>query len=278
MEWMISEPYLDYAATTPLDPRVQAVMSECALSLQGTANPSSTHALGAAAAEQVADSAESIGRLLNADPAGLIWTSGATEANNLAILGTALALLSREPERRRILVLATDHSAAIEPARAAEKWGFSAVTLPVEPSGALLPEVLSKALDTDVALVSLASVNNETGVMQDIKTLAPMIRAVGARLHVDATQAVGRMPVDVDADQIDLLSFSSHKFYGPKGIGGLYCRPGLALEPLLYGGGQQAGRRPGTLPLPLIKGMAAAFSFADGEVERDRQQALRFRL
>ena len=116
---MISEPYLDYAATTPLDPRVQAVMSECALSLQGTANPSSTHALGAAAAEQVADSAESIGRLLNADPAGLIWTSGATEANNLAILGTALALLNREPERRRILVLATDHSAATEPARAA---------------------------------------------------------------------------------------------------------------------------------------------------------------
>lgn len=275
---MTSEPYLDYAATTPLDPRVQAVMNACALSLEGAGNPSSAHALGTAAASQVDAAAEAIGQLINADPAGLIWTSGATEANNLAILGSALALLSRAPDRRRILVLATDHSAAIEPALAAEKWGFSAVILPVAPSGELLPSVLKDALDEDVALVSLALVNNETGVIQDLKTLAPMVRAVGARLHVDATQAVGRIPVDVSADEIDFLSFSGHKFYGPKGIGGLYARPSLALEPLLHGGGQQAGRRPGTLPVPLIKGMAAAFSFADDQAERDRQNALRARL
>lgn len=275
---MKSELYLDYAATTPLDPRVHAVMTECMRMPGGVANPSSAHRLGRAAAEEIAVAADTVGALINADPNDLIWTSGATESNNLAILGSALALQTRAPERRRILVLATDHSAAIEPVRAAAKLGFTPVILPISPSGALTPAALASALDSDVALVSMALVNNETGVMQDIAALAPLVKAAGARLHVDAAQAAGRLSIDVAAHEIDFLSFSAHKFYGPKGIGALYSRAGVALEPLLHGGGQQRGKRSGTLPLPLIKGMAAAFSLPDDAAEQARQSALRQRL
>lgn len=275
---MRSEVYLDYAATTPLDPRVQKAMQDGEASLPGGANPSSSHAFGIAAAKDIAAAASSLSRLVNAQAEGIIWTSGATESNNLAILGSALALASRQPARNRLLVLATDHSAALEPARAAARFGFKPVILPVCPAGRLSEDTLAESLDEDVALVSLALVNNETGVMQDLAALAPMVKAAGARLHVDAAQAAGRQPIDVMAAGIDLLSFSGHKFYGPKGIGALYCRPGLALEPLFYGGGQQSGRRPGTLPLTLIKGMGSAFALPDDQAERDRQQALRQRL
>lgn len=275
---MKSNVYLDYAATTPLDPRVQQAMQGYGSLLPGGANPSSSHAFGIAAAEDITAAASSLARLVNGQADGIIWTSGATESNNLAILGSALALLERQPSRKRLLVLATDHSAAIEPARAAARFGFKPVILPVCPAGRLTADALALSLDEDVALVSFALVNNETGVIQDIAALAPMIKAAGARLHVDAAQAAGRQPIDVMSAGIDLLSFSGHKFYGPKGVGALYCRPGLALEPLFYGGGQQSGQRPGTLPVSLIKGMASAFALFDDQAERDRQHALRQRL
>lgn len=274
----MTRPYLDYAATTPVDPRVSALMA----TLEGPdgvfANPSSDHPAGQAAAQRVA-AAESQVRETLGDPAfRTVWTSGATEADNLAILGLARALSKRGDGRRRMLVAATEHSAVLAAARAAREYGMQVDTLPVAADGRLSPQTLAAALDTDVALVSLALVNNETGVIQDVPALTPMIRKSGARLHLDAAQALGRLPDASAYGDADLVSLSAHKCCGPKGIGALCYRPDVRLAPLLHGGGQQAGLRSGTLPVALIAGMGEALRHLDDAAERQRQRALQRRL
>ena len=271
-------PYLDYAATTPVDPRVSRFMARFEGPDGFFANPGSDHPAGHAAASAVDDAAHQVLGLLNDPGFRVIWTSGATEADNLAICGLARALDRRDSRRRRVLVVATEHSAVLAAARATMSAGMQVETLPVSGDGLLEVSTLEQALDDNVALVSIAPVNNETGVIQDIETLAPAIRAVGARLHLDAAQAVGHLPDDRPYRHADLISLSAHKFYGPKGIGALCYRPELRLEPLLHGGGQQGGIRSGTLPVPLIAGMGEALQIRDDHDERTRQRGLQQRL
>ena len=270
-------PYLDYAATTPLDPRVQAAMMACYDDRGLAANPASPHQAGALAGETIDGATEAIRDYLGDPHWQVVWTSGATEADNLAILGTAEALAQRRRGRDRILVTATEHAAVTMAARAAaSRHGFAVERLPVDAMGRLTPEVLADALDERVALVSIAPVNNETGVLQAMPALAPMVRNAGALLHLDAAQAGGRVDAAVAAyDQADMVSLSGHKFYGPKGIGALCLRPSVRVAPQLHGGGQQQGMRSGTLPMPLIAGLGEAFRLADDAAERDRQWSLR---
>ena len=270
--------YLDYAATTPLDPRVAATMA----ALQGPdgvfANPSSSHPHGRRAAAVIETAQERVLETLGDRDFQVIWTSGATEADNLAILGLARAIDQRGGERRRILISETEHSAVLAAADAAREAGLQVERLPVEADGRLSPETLEAALDRDVALVSLAPVNNETGVIQPIDQLAPRVKAVGARLHLDAAQAVGRVPEPGPYHHADLVSLSAHKCCGPKGIGALCVRPDVRLAPLMHGGGQQSGLRSGTLPVGLIGGMGDALRHRDDAIEQARQRALRGRL
>lgn len=272
------QPYLDYAATTPVDPRVSALMA----TLEGPdgvfANPSSAHPAGQTAAARVEVAEAQVRETLGDAAFQTVWTSGATEADNLAILGTTRALAKRGGSRRRILVTATEHSAVLAAAQAAREYGMKVEVLPVAADGRLLPETLKGALDTDVALVSLALVNNETGVVQDVPALAGPIHEVGARLHLDAAQALGRLPDASAYGCADLVSLSAHKCCGPKGIGALCYRPDMRLSPLLHGGGQQAGLRSGTLPVPLIAGMGEALRHRDDAAERRRQYALQRRM
>jgi len=268
-------PYFDYAATTPLDPRVEAAMGRVS-SLGGDfANPSSDHPAGRLAATAVERASEQVRRCINAVDYRVTWTSGATESNNLAILGHVTAQLRRGRERRRLLVAATEHAAVLAAAQAADALGFSLEQLPVEADGRLAPATLDAALDDDVALVSVGHVNNETGVVQPLASLAPLIQAAGALFHIDAAQGAGRLPLDASTLGADLVSLSAHKFYGPKGIGALVHHANVRLAPLLHGGGQQQGLRPGTLPVASIVGLGEALALADDEVERERQVSLR---
>ncbi|MEX0386499.1 cysteine desulfurase family protein [Spiribacter onubensis] len=271
-------PYLDYAATTPVDPRVSRFMARFEGPDGLFANPGSDHPAGQGAAAAVDDAAQQVLGLLDDPGFRVIWTSGATEADNLAIGGLARGVARRDGRRRRLLVVATEHSAVLAAARAAGSAGMRVQTLPVSGDGLLGLRTLESALDDDVALVSIAPVNNETGVIQDIETLAGAIHAVGARLHLDAAQAVGHLPEDGLYRHADMVSLSAHKFYGPKGIGALCYRPALRLEPLLHGGGQQGGMRPGTLPVPLIAGMGEALRIRADQGERTRQRGLQQRL
>lgn len=273
-------PYLDHAATTPVDPRVRERMVAC-LEAGGTfANPASRHAAGQLAGDAVAAAAAQVAGVLGGEAEGVVWTSGATEADNLALLGSARWLARREPERRRIVTLRTEHAAVLEPARAARELGFRVEQLTPEPDGRLPPERLAAVLGDDVALVSIAQVNNETGVVQDLAALGVLAREAGARFHVDAAQGAGRLPLDVSRLPVDLVSVSAHKVHGPKGIGALYVRPGVRLAPLLHGGGQQDGRRPGTLPVHQIVGLAEALRLAaaEREDELERLRSLYWRL
>jgi len=268
-------PYFDYAATTPLDPRVEEAMRRASTLAGAFANPSSEHPAGRLAAAAVEHAGEQVQRCLNALDYQLTWTSGATESNNLAILGYGMAQVRRRTARRRLLVTATEHAAVLSAAEAAEGLGFAVERLPVEADGRLAPATLKAALGDDVALVSIGHVNNETGVIQPLAALAPLIKASGARFHIDAAQGAGRLPLDAAALGADLISLSAHKFYGPKGVGALVHHPAVRLAPLLHGGGQQQGLRPGTLPVSLIVGQGEALALADDEVERARQYALR---
>jgi len=262
-------PYLDYAATTPVDPRVTERMRECLDADGDFANPASPHGPGRAAQARVDSAAAVVADVLGGAPEGVIWTSGATEADNLAILGSLRALRGRDSRRRRIVTLRTEHAAVLGAARAAREEGFGVDVLTPEPDGLLPPQRLAAALDEDVALVSIAQVNNETGVIQDLPALAALAREAGARVHVDAAQGAGRVPLDVGALPADLVSVSAHKLYGPKGVGALYAAPGLRLAPLLHGGGQQAGVRPGTLPVAQIVGLAEALRLAAASREAE---------
>lgn len=271
-------PYFDYAATTPLDPRVAAVMAEHQQPGMPVANPSSTHPAGRRARAIVEAASNDIRQSIGVESYDLVWTSGATEADNLAILGVSGALRARQSDRRRILLPATEHSAVLAAAQAADEFDMRSEYLPVAADGKLDTQALEAALNHDVALVSVSLVNNETGVIQDIPAIAKRVHAAGALLHVDAAQAAGRLPLEAGFSEADLLVLSGHKFYGPKGIGALFFRPSVRLAPIIHGGGQQKGLRSGTLPVPLIAGMAEAYRYLDTPFERDRQRALWQRL
>lgn len=265
--------YLDHHASTPVDPRVMVAMSPYITEDFG--NPhASDHAAGWRAHEALEISGQTIALAFGIDPDEVIFTSGATESNNLAILGTARRA---PPSRRRILVSAIEHKSVLEAARATTSLGFTVETIPVDRNGAVGLEDLQRRLRSDVLLVSVMAVNNEIGSIQPINDIASCAHAVGAYMHTDAVQALAVGPLDLSSLDVDLLSISGHKIYGPKGIGGLFIRREVQgkVEPLMYGGGQQSGIRPGTLPVPLCVGLAKAVELMQSEASENEQRRLR---
>ena len=267
--------YLDYPATTPCDPRVVEAMLPFFSAMVG--NPHNRqHAAGRAAAQAIEQARIEVAALIGARPAQILFTSGATEANNLALHGTARA---RRARGRHIVTVATEHASVLEPLRALARDGFEISILPVDAAGLVDPDRLAHALRPDTILVSVMAVNNEIGTIQPLGAIGALCLARGIPLHSDAAQAAGRIPLDVAAQGVDLLSLTAHKLYGPGGIGALYLRAG-DLVPPLQGGGQERGLRPGTLPTPLCVGFgrAAALVIADGTGEQERLVALDERL
>jgi cysteine desulfurase len=271
--------YLDNQATTRCDPRVVEAMLPWFT--ENFANPhSAEHAMGRAAEAAVEAARAQVAALIGAEAREIVFTSGATESNNIAIKGAAR--FARDGARRRVVTVATEHKCVLESVRDLAGEGFEPVVLPVRGDGTLDPAVLEAALAVPTLLVSIMAVNNETGVIQDLATLGPIAKRAGALLHTDAAQAAGKIPLDVAAWGIDLLSISGHKLYGPKGVGALYVRrrPRVRLAPLFSGGGQERGLRSGTLPAPLIVGLGVACALAVAEMadEAVRIAALRARL
>lgn len=269
--------YLDHHATTPCDPRVLAAMLPWFTERFGNAG-SVEHAMGREAEAAVAEARAAVAALIGAVPSEILFTSGATESNNLAILGAARFARGLGDPRRRVITLATEHHAVLDPVEALGREGFEPVILPVGPNGLLDPGLLADALAVPTLLVSIMAVNNEIGVTQDLAALGRLVKAAGAAFHVDAAQAAGRIAIDVATIGADLLSLSAHKMYGPKGIGALYLRrrPRMRVSPLVAGGGQERGLRSGTLPVPLVVAMgeAARIAGAEGAAESLRLAAL----
>ncbi|MFY0989682.1 aminotransferase class V-fold PLP-dependent enzyme [Halomonas sp. C05BenzN] len=272
--------YLDYAATTPVDPRVAEVMSRY-LTLDGIfANPASrSHMLGWQAEQAVEGARRQVADLIGADPREIVWTSGATEADNLALIGFMRANRARG---RHLVTSTVEHKAVVDTAHALEAEGFEVTWLAPGSDGRIAPEQLQDAMRPDTVLVSLMAVNNELGCIHDLGAMAGIAHAGGAVFHVDAAQAVGRIPLDVERLGIDLMSLSGHKVYGPKGIGALYVKrsPDIRLEALIHGGGHERGMRSGTLATHQIVGMGEAFALAaaEGEADQARITGLRDRL
>lgn len=253
--------YLDYAATTPVDPRVVAKMLHYLTSDGHYGNSASAHTYGQTAKQAVEDARAQVAALIHADPTEIIWTSGATEANNLALKGVS-TLYQRKG--RHIVTLKTEHSSVLDCCQQLEKQGFSVTYLTPKASGLLDLAQFSASLREDTVLASIMHINNEIGVIQDIKAIANMTAERGILLHVDAAQSIGKISLNVQQIPIDLLSVCAHKVYGPKGIGALYLRrkPRVRVAPLIHGGGQEQGMRSGTLPVHQIVGMGEAFSLA----------------
>jgi len=261
--------YLDYQATTPLDPRVREAMLPFLHEQFG--NPhSKDHAYGWEAATAVRDSRARVAGLINADDNEIVFTSGATEACNLAIMGVARE--AGPTERNRIVTVATEHPAVLEAVLAMKAEGFEPVVMSVGSDGLLDLAVLDELIDERTLLVSVMAANNEIGVLQPLAEIASRCRAAGAIFHSDAAQASGRIPIDVDEWGVDLLSLSAHKLYGPMGIGALYVRSGLPIQPMLRGGGQEAGMRSGTLPPALVAGFGIACELAGEEQSSDSER------
>jgi cysteine desulfurase len=261
--------YLDNAASTPVDPAVSAQMQQCLGEDGWFANPSATaHEAGRAAAQRVERARAQVARLIGASPEQIIFTSGATEADNLAVLGTARALA---PERRHVISARTEHKAVLDSVRQLAREGFSVTWLQPDADGRVGAREVAAALRPDTALVSVMHVNNETGVIQDIRSIGEVCRAQSVIFHVDAAQSAGRLTLDLSQLAVDLLSLSGHKIYGPKGIGALFVRHGsrALLRPLMFGGGQESALRPGTLPTHQIVGFGAACELAAAAQERD---------
>ncbi|ART64584.1 aminotransferase class V-fold PLP-dependent enzyme [Kushneria marisflavi] len=252
--------YLDYAATTPVDPRVAEVMARH-LTLEGTfANPASrSHMSGWLAEQAVETGRRQVSDLIGADPREIVWTSGATEADNLALIGYMRAHRARG---RHLITSSIEHKAVLDSATALEQEGFEVTYLAPRANGTISPEALQEALRPETVLVSLMAVNNELGSINDLQALGAIAAAHGAAFHVDAAQAAGRIALDMGTLPIDMLSLSAHKAYGPKGIGALYVRRGTRIEALIHGGGHERGMRSGTLPTHQIAGMGQAFSLA----------------
>jgi cysteine desulfurase len=273
--------YLDNHATTPLDPRVLAAMRPWWE--ENFANPGSVeHAMGRAAEAAVEEARFQIAALIGAEPREIVLTSGATEANNLAIKGAARFAAREGNPRRRIVTLATEHKCVLESVRDLGEEGFEPVVLPVGRDGLLDLDRFRAAVDDRCLLVSVMAVNNEIGVVQDLAAIGAIAKDAGALFHTDAAQAAGRIALEVAAVRADLVSLSAHKIYGPKGIGALYVRrrPRVRLLPLLSGGGQERGLRSGTLPAPLIVGFgeAARLAALEGPLDQGRIAGHRERL
>ncbi|MFW2404732.1 MAG: aminotransferase class V-fold PLP-dependent enzyme [Gammaproteobacteria bacterium] len=264
--------YLDYAASTPVAPEVAAAMFECLTGDAGYGNPhSATHSFGRDAAAAVTRAREQVAALINAAPAEIVWTSGATESDNLAIIGAARF---RSGAGQHVVTTSIEHPAVLEACRYLEKQGFDVTYVEPDANGVVDPDDIAAALRQDTTLVSVMHVNNEIGVIQDIAAIGRLCRERDVLLHVDAAQSAGRLPVDVVAQNVDLMSLSAQKLYGPKGVGALYLnrRRVGRVEPLFHGGGQQRGVRPGTVPTHQVVGMGLAFEIARERREEDAER------
>jgi cysteine desulfurase len=259
--------YLDMQATTPVDPRVLDAMLPFMTQDFGNAH-SRTHQWGWDAHDAVEEARESVAKLINADPKGVVFTSGATESNNIAVKGVPRFMRKK---KKHVVTVQTEHKCVLDSGRALEREGFDVTYLPVQQNGIVDLDLLQSSLRDDTALVSVMAVNNEIGVVQPIGEIGAMCRERKIFFHTDAAQAVGKIALDVAAQKIDLMSISGHKVYGPKGIGALYVgrRPRVRLEPVQSGGGQERGIRSGTLPTALCVGLGKACEIAYDERERD---------
>jgi cysteine desulfurase len=272
--------YLDYLSTTPVDPRVAEAMAGC-LTMDGVfGNPASrSHGFGWRAESVVEDARSDVAELINADPREIVWTSGATESDNLAIKGVA----HQHRERGRHLITSMmEHKAVLDTCAQLEREGFSVTYLRPDDRGLITAEMVQGALRDDTVLVSIMHANNEVGTVNDIASIGAVCRGAGVLYHVDAAQSAGKIPLDMDATAVDLLSMSAHKLYGPKGIGALYVRrrPRVRIEAQIHGGGHERGMRSGTLPTHQIAGfgMAARIARETMAAEIDRLTALRARF
>lgn len=269
--------YLDYSATTPVDPRVAKVMADCLTSEGNFGNPASrSHMFGWKAEEAVENARRQVADLINADPREIVWTSGATESDNLAIKGVAHFNHKRG---KHLITSKIEHKAVLDSFRQLEREGFEVTYLDPNSDGIITPEQVADAIREDTTLVSLMHVNNEIGVITDIAAIGEICRSNKVFFHVDAAQSAGKVAIDMEAMKVDLMSFSAHKVYGPKGIGALYVRrkPRVRLEAQMHGGGHERGMRSGTLPTHQIVGMGEAFRIAKEEMEKDTAHVLALR-
>lgn len=269
--------YLDYAATTPVDPRVAEKMVQY-MSVDGIyGNPASrSHKFGWEAEEAVDIARQQVAELINADPREIVWTSGATESDNLAIKGAAHFYGKKG---KHIITVKTEHKAVLDTTRQLEREGYEVTYMEVQEDGLVDLKALENAMRDDTILVSIMHVNNETGVVQDIDAIGDMCRERKIIFHVDAAQSAGKLPIDVEKTKVDLMSISGHKMYGPKGIGVLYVRrkPRVRLEAQMHGGGHERGMRSGTLPTHQIVGMGEAARIAKEDMASDNERIIRLR-
>ncbi|HBI3562329.1 TPA: IscS subfamily cysteine desulfurase [Legionella pneumophila] len=277
MKLAIKPIYFDYMATTPVDPRVVEQMIKYLGPEGDFGNPASvTHEYGRIASMAVEQARSQIAETINASPQEIVFTSGATEADNLAILGAARFYKNKG---MHLVTMSTEHKAVLDSFHQLEKEGFQVTYLNPESDGLLSLEKLELALRSDTILVSVMHVNNEIGVIQDIASIGELLRNKGIIFHVDAAQSAGKLPIDLSQLSVDLMSFSAHKNYGPKGVGALYVRhkPRIRLQALSYGGGHEGGLRSGTLPTHQIVGMGEAFVIAEAERSTEQTRILSFR-
>ena len=272
--------YLDYSATTPVDPRVAAKMIECLTNEGNFGNPASrSHAFGWKAEEAVENARRQVAELVNADPREIVWTSGATESDNLAIKGVAHFYASKG---KHIVTTKIEHKAVLDTTRQLEREGFEVTYLEPREDGIVTPAMVEAALRDDTILVSVMHVNNEIGTINDITAIGELTRSRGILFHVDAAQSTGKVEIDLEKMKVDLMSFSAHKTYGPKGVGALYVRrkPRVRLEAQMHGGGHERGMRSGTLATHQLVGMGEAFRVAKDEMaqENERVRSLRDRF
>ena len=267
--------YLDYAATTPVDPRVAQKMSDCLLVEGNFGNPASrSHVYGWRAEEAVEEARAQVARLLNADPREIVWTSGATESDNLAIKG-----LADGATKRHIVTSCVEDKAVLDTCGYLEGKGFEVTYLIPGADGVITPRQVAEALRPDTLLVSVMHANNEIGVINDVAAIGAVCREAGVYMHTDAAQSAGKVSIDVQAMPVDLISLSAHKMYGPKGMGALYVRrePPLKLTPLIHGGGHERGMRSGTLATHQIVGMGEASAILHRDMERENARILGLR-
>jgi cysteine desulfurase len=272
--------YLDYSATTPVDPRVAAKMIECLTNEGNFGNPASrSHAFGWKAEEAVENARRQVAELVNADPREIVWTSGATESDNLAIKGVAHFYASKG---KHIVTTKIEHKAVLDTTRQLEREGFEVTYIEPGEDGIVTPAMVEAALRDDTILVSVMHVNNEIGTINDITAIGELTRSRGILFHVDAAQSSGKVEIDLEKMKVDLMSFSAHKTYGPKGVGALYVRrkPRVRLEAQMHGGGHERGMRSGTLATHQLVGMGEAFRIAKEEMAQENEhiRALRDRF
>lgn len=269
--------YLDYSATTPVDPRVAEKMAECLTNKGNFGNPASrSHSFGWQAEAAVEEARGQVAALLNADPREIVWTSGATEADNLAIKGCAHF---NQKKGKHIITSKIEHKAVLDTCRQLEREGFEVTYLDPDAEGIIQPEVVASAIREDTTVVSLMHVNNEIGTINDIAAIGDICRGNKVFFHVDAAQSAGKVKIDMEAMKVDLMSLSAHKVYGPKGIGALYVRrkPRVRIESQMHGGGHERGMRSGTLATHQIVGMGEAFRIARENMVEDEKRLLTLR-